>query len=82
MGSAFHQLCPRYDGTLTPTASTVIRLWEIFSLFIFMGAWCIYMAYSVRKRLQCRLSITCVDIQNIKRCLVLTFPSKKNMKCI
>ena len=28
MGSAFHQLCPRYRGTLTPTASTAIRLWE------------------------------------------------------
>ena len=22
MGSAFHQLCPRYSGTLTPTAPT------------------------------------------------------------
>ena len=28
MGSAFHQLCPRYSGTLTPTAPTAIRLWE------------------------------------------------------
>ena len=26
MGSAFHQLCPRYSGTLTPTAPTAIRL--------------------------------------------------------
>ena len=24
MGSAFHQLCPRYSGTLTPTAPTAI----------------------------------------------------------
>ena len=31
MGSAFHQLCPRYSGTLTPTAPTVIRLWETFT---------------------------------------------------
>ena len=30
MGSAFHQLCPRYSGTLTPTAPTAIRLWETF----------------------------------------------------
>ena len=31
MGSAFHQLCPRYSGTLTPTAPTVIRLWDTFT---------------------------------------------------
>ena len=31
MGSAFHQLCPKYSGTLTPTAPTVIRLWEAFT---------------------------------------------------
>ena len=30
MGSAFHQLCPRYSGTLTPTAPTAIRLWDTF----------------------------------------------------
>ena len=28
MGSIFHQLCPRYSGTLTPTAPTAIRLWD------------------------------------------------------
>ena len=32
MGSAFHQLCPRYSGTLTPTAPTANRLWETFTL--------------------------------------------------
>ena len=31
MGSAFHQLCPRYSGTLTPTAPMAIRLWETFT---------------------------------------------------
>ena len=31
MGSAFHQLCPRYSGTLTPTAPTAIRLWDTFT---------------------------------------------------
>ena len=30
-GSAFYQLCPRYSGTLTPTAPTAIRLLEIFT---------------------------------------------------
>ena len=30
MGSAFHQLCPRYSGTLT-TAPTAIRLWDTFT---------------------------------------------------
>ena len=34
MGSAFHQLCPRYSGTLTPTAPTAIRLWETFTILI------------------------------------------------
>ena len=41
MGSAFHQLCPRYSGTLTPTAPTAIRLWETFTftlnLYIIIG---------------------------------------------
>ena len=36
MGSAFHQLCPRYSGTLTPTAPTAIRLWDTFT-FTFLG---------------------------------------------
>ena len=27
-GLRVHQLCPRYNGTLTPTAPTAIRLWE------------------------------------------------------
>ena len=35
MGSAFHQLCPRYSGTLTPTAPTAIKLWDTFT-FTFM----------------------------------------------
>ena len=34
MGSAFHQLCPRYSGTLTPTAPTAMRLWETFTFFL------------------------------------------------
>ena len=34
MGSAFHQLCPRYSGTLTPTAPMAIRLWETFTFFL------------------------------------------------
>ena len=33
MGSALHQLCPRYGGTLTPTAPTAIRLSETFPFF-------------------------------------------------
>ena len=33
MGSAFHQLCPRYSGTLTPTAPTANRPWETFTFF-------------------------------------------------
>ena len=33
MGSAFHQLCPRYCGTLTPTAPVANRLWETFTFY-------------------------------------------------
>ena len=37
MDSAFHQLCPRYSGTLTPlalpTATSAIRLWETFTFY-------------------------------------------------
>ena len=36
MGSAFHQLCPRYSGTLTPTAPTAIRLWDTFTFLPFL----------------------------------------------
>ena len=38
MGSDFHQLCPRYSGTLTPTAPTAIRLWDTFLLNWALGA--------------------------------------------
>ena len=31
MGSAFHQLCPRYSGTLNPTAPTAISLKKTFT---------------------------------------------------
>ena len=41
MGSAFHQLCPRYSGTLTPTAPTVIRLWDTFTFFFTLWDTCI-----------------------------------------
>ena len=34
MGSAFHQLCPRYSGTLSPTAPTAIRQWETFPFYL------------------------------------------------
>ena len=33
MGSAFHQLCLRYSGTLTPIASMAIRLWETVTVY-------------------------------------------------
>ena len=35
MGSAFHQLCPRYSGTLAPTAPTAIKLWDTFTFTFF-----------------------------------------------
>ena len=36
MNFAFHQLCPRYSRTLTPTAPTAIRLWETFTFLIYV----------------------------------------------
>ena len=39
MGSAFQQLCPRYSGTLTPTAPTAIRLWETFTFLLMFTEW-------------------------------------------
>ena len=35
MGSGLHQLCPRYNGSLSPTAPTAITLWETLT-FIFI----------------------------------------------
>ena len=34
MGTAFHQLCPRYNGPLTLTALVAVRLWETFTFFL------------------------------------------------
>ena len=34
MESAFHQLCPRYNGTLTPTANTAIRVCETLPISV------------------------------------------------
>ena len=41
MGSAFHQLCPRYSGTLTPTAPMAVRLLETFSFLFHLRNICI-----------------------------------------
>ena len=38
MDSAFHQLCPRYSETLTPTAPTAIRLWETFAFTFYRAS--------------------------------------------
>ena len=34
MGSAFHQLCQKYSGSLTPTAPTAIKLYETVTFLI------------------------------------------------
>ena len=34
MSSAFHLLCPGYNGTLIPTAPTAIRLWDTFIFYM------------------------------------------------
>ena len=34
MGSAFHQLCPRYTGTLTPTAPTAMGNLNFFKFVV------------------------------------------------
>ena len=47
MGSAFHQLCQRYSGTLTPTAPTAIRLWETFTFFLLVTSVTFYISDTV-----------------------------------
>ena len=69
MGSAFHQLCPRYSGILSPTAPT-IRLWETFTFFFFfllkcqissnMQNLCLYKCYQQRLRPVCAWSTQCL----------------------
>ena len=34
MDSAFHQQCPKYSGSLTPTAPMAVRLWETFYFYL------------------------------------------------
>ena len=34
MDSTFHQLCPRYSGSLTSTVPMAIRLWETFNFYL------------------------------------------------
>ena len=49
MDFAFHQLCPRHSGTLTPTAPTAIRLWETFTFYFdntFSGSLVLFMWFS------------------------------------
>ena len=48
MGSAFHQLRPRYSGTLTPTAPTAIRLRDTFT-FTYMEVCEIYIYIYVKQ---------------------------------
>ena len=36
---AFHQLCPRYSGTLTPTAPMAIKLWDTFIFTFYVDQW-------------------------------------------
>ena len=48
MGSAFHQVCPRYSGTLIPAAPTANRLWETFTYKFLVDKNAIY----------CRLSMS------------------------
>ena len=68
MGSAFHQLCPRYSGTLTPTAPTAIRLigkplpYKMLLLSLF--------SYS-RKRVDFETEKIFLNIYTSPKCLIL-----------
>ena len=57
MGSAFHQLCPRYSGTLTPTAPTA------------MGH--LYLLYSTCSDTVDRGKIWIVDLHDCKKSTLL-----------
>ena len=52
LGSAFHQLCPRYSGTLTPTAPTAIWLWDTFTFT--------YLSKKIRLDVSCESSAAVV----------------------
>ena len=47
-GMHFHQLCPRYSGTLTHTAPTAISLWETFT-FNFVTSYSVY-TFNITRR--------------------------------
>ena len=51
MSSAFHQLCPRYSGTLTPTAPTAIRLWDTFTLWSHITKMAIMPIFGIKENL-------------------------------
>ena len=72
MGSTFHLLCPRYSGSLTPTAPTAVRLWDFFTFTLnicnciihvpFILCLCIVLVFCV---CQCIILVLCVSELNI-----------------
>ena len=70
MGSAFHQLCPRYHGTLTPSAPTANRLWETFTLllFHFVKPACSERDIAVTILLKCMCVLVCMRV-SVRICL-------------
>ena len=60
MGSAFHQLCPRYSGTLTPAAPTAIKLWDTFTFYgrVLAGGCCWDMNVKKKFVIQLKVDVT------------------------
>ena len=51
MGSAFHLLCQRYSGNLTPTALTAVKLWETFSFVLLIYVQILFVTCYQRRNL-------------------------------
>ena len=67
MGSAFHQLCPRYSGTLTPTAPTAIRLWDTFTLYVISELSLLLLIWSTEMKMGEVAEISLCSILAIKK---------------
>ena len=73
MGSAFHQLYPRYNGTLTPTAPTAIRLRETFTFSVYACHVCLVITIYQICKVFVQVSVAKQDRYKIQESLLQIF---------
>ena len=79
-GFVFHQLCPRYSGTLTPTAPMANRLWETFTFTFYylrtVSMHAVFFHKTLSKDIKSLLEVvqknTACSIKHFNICLLLT----------